>query len=137
MPPAEKGFTLLEVMIALFIFSIGILAVASMQIVGAKAVSSARQNFGNSISAVTFLEQVIGLDYHDPRLEDHDEGYQPDKPDHGPEPIGTSPSTIEWEVHADFPVPNSKRITITIRRMDPGGIERLTRYDYIKCLDFI
>jgi type IV pilus assembly protein PilV len=132
-----KGFTLLEVMIALFVFSIGILAVASMQIVGANTVSSAKQNLGSSMSAVTFLEQLIGLDYHDPRLDDLDGGYYPDKPDHGPAAIESARSTIEWEVHADFPVPNSKRITIMIRRIDPGGVERRIRYDYIKCMDFI
>lgn len=133
----QKGFTLLEVVIGLFVFSIGIMAVASMQVIGRNALVVATQNLNNSITAVAFLEQLIGLDYHDHQLADIDDGFNPGNPDHGPEAIEHSRSTIEWEVDDDYPVPHSKRIAVTIRRIDPGGIERSIRYDYIKGLDFI
>jgi type IV pilus assembly protein PilV len=48
----HRGFTLLEVLIAVSIFSIGLLAVASMQI---SAISGNR--LGNELSLATFLAQ--------------------------------------------------------------------------------
>jgi len=48
----EKGFTLLEILIAISIFSIGVLAVASMQL------SAIRGNrLGNEVTQATFLAQ--------------------------------------------------------------------------------
>ena len=48
----EKGFTLLEILIAISIFAIGVLAVASMQI------SAIRGNrLGNEVTQATFLAQ--------------------------------------------------------------------------------
>lgn len=48
----EKGFTLIEILIAISIFAIGVLAVASMQI------SAIRGNrLGNEVTQATFLAQ--------------------------------------------------------------------------------
>lgn len=133
----ERGFTLLEVVVALFIFSIGIMAISSLQITSRRLLSSTTQNLNNSNSVTALLEHVIGLDYHDPRLKDMDDGFMPDTPDYGPEPIANSRSTIELEVDDDFPVQHSKRILVTIRHIDRGGGERTMLYHYIKCREYI
>lgn len=66
----EKGFTLLEIIVAISILTFGILAVASMQ------VSSMRGNsFAGSVTEATALagdrlERLIALSYDDPLLND-------------------------------------------------------------------
>ena len=60
---SPNAFSLLEIIVALFLFNIGIMAVASMQILARNQLSSATQSLDNSFSAVAFLEQLIGLDY--------------------------------------------------------------------------
>ena len=49
----KRGFTLLEVLIAVSIFSVGLLAVASMQI---SAIGGNR--LGNELSTATFLAPI-------------------------------------------------------------------------------
>jgi type IV pilus assembly protein PilV len=68
----QQGFTLIEILIAITIFSIGILAVATMQVSSIKGNSSA-----NGLSeAVTLaqdkMEELMSLDYGDNDLLDVD-----------------------------------------------------------------
>jgi prepilin-type N-terminal cleavage/methylation domain-containing protein len=130
----NNGFTLIELMIGLFIFSVGILAVTSMQLLSRKQLTVVTRNLGDSVNAASFLERFAGMDYADAMLMDKNGGYKPDEPDYGPFPIGISTSTIQWEVADNIPVEGIKRITVMVRREDSGGIKRVIQYDYVKSL---
>ena len=66
----QSGFTLLEVLIALLIFSVGILGVKSMQLTSIKGNSKANRITAASNVAVDQLETFLALDYSDPALDD-------------------------------------------------------------------
>ena len=68
----QSGFTLLEVLIALLIFSVGILGVKTMQLTSIKGNSKANRITAASNVAVDHLETFLTLDYSDPKLADTD-----------------------------------------------------------------
>ncbi len=68
----QSGFTLLEVLIALLIFSVGILGVKSMQLTSIKGNSKASRITAASNVAVDHLETFLALDYSDAVLADTD-----------------------------------------------------------------
>lgn len=59
----DRGFTLLEAMIAILIFSIGILATVSMQTSSLNANMLARQNTEAASNAASVIENLRPLDY--------------------------------------------------------------------------
>ncbi len=126
------GLTLLETLIALLILSVGILGVASMQVGSIRNNAKARRATCDSVAASESLETILALPYDDPLLRDVDGGYKPSSPDHGPFKIAITLSTIEWEVDDHFPVPNTKRVSITVRMTGKSGMSRVFKYDYIK-----
>jgi prepilin-type N-terminal cleavage/methylation domain-containing protein len=98
---SHHGFTLIEVLIAMAIFSIGILAVGAMQ------VSSTNSNVGARIQTEEYtwvvdqIERLTGLDYDDPDL------------DAGGHSIDRAPYTVSWTVADNQPVNGAKRIAVT------------------------
>ena len=89
----SKGFTLIEVLVAMAIFSIGILAVASMQLAGTKGSSSARFSTEAAVLAQSRMESLMALEYDPPPavpVPDFTQGL------HGPFP--NSKYTVEWFV---------------------------------------
>jgi type IV pilus assembly protein PilV len=114
----DQGFTLLEVIVAISIFSVGLLGVAAMQ------TSAIRGNFsaGRLTEANTFamdkLEELMGLPYTDPWLEA--DGNFP-----GVDAAGNTHQqnadgfTVRWNITdgtaaSDTPVPGNKLIQITV-----------------------
>ena len=129
----SSGMTLLEVMIAMLLLCVGIMAVAAMLDVSKAANIKAQSGVEDAIAAASMLERILALPYDDPRLEDHDDGFNPQDPDHGPFDVGARrPSTIEWEVDSEFPTPNTKRILITVRPKVQKGTLSGYFYDYVK-----
>ncbi len=126
----------MEVMIALTIFTVGILGVAGMQMVSLAAAGKAQGGLYDSAAVAATLEELLRCDYDDARLTDPDDAYDFSSPDHGPFQIGASRSTIEWEVDDDFPAPGSKRITIHIRHMDQSMPGAIWAYAYVKARDY-
>ncbi len=61
----EKGFTLIEVVIALGVLAIGIIAMFSMQTMGIKGNSSANRITETTIWAADKVEEIVALDYDD------------------------------------------------------------------------
>lgn len=131
------GMTLLETLIALMIFSIGILGVGTMLMKGIVNNTKARRVSFESLTIAERLETVLSLPYNDPLLVDQDNGFEPTKPDYGPETIPTIQSTIEWEIDDNFPALNTKRISITLRFVDHAGLETHYTYEYIKSKDLM
>lgn len=68
----NKGFSLLEILIALVILAIGILAVTGMQITSIRGTSFSNRLSQASVIAQEGLESLKGLPTNDPRLNTKD-----------------------------------------------------------------
>ena len=116
----EAGFTLLEVIAAVSILTVGLLAVASMQAAAIQGNDKAYRVTEGATWAQNRIEALMGLPYDDPLL---DNGT--DKAD----PISPAPNgySITYNVE-DGPVTNTKLITVFATRQDRGAtkIRRLT-----------
>ena len=133
----KKGFTLLETLIALSIFSLGIMGVAGLQVISMFNDDMAHKTTCLSVAAAESLEYIMAIPYDDTLLKDLDGGYFPSNPDHGPYQIDVPQSTIEWEVDDEFPTPNTKRIRITVRLTGHNGRSQSIAYDYIRSRGFL
>ena len=72
----ERGFTLIEVLIAMAIFSIGILAVGSMQLRSTSGNTNARIGTEASVWAQDRVETLMLLPYTDPALDKNNNPHQ-------------------------------------------------------------
>jgi type IV pilus modification protein PilV len=99
----NEGFTLIEVLMAVSILSIGLLAVASLQISAIKVNSSASDITKRSTWAQDKLEELVALPYSHSKL-----AITP----HSPETTSDG-HTVEWSVVAG-PVSDTKQITVTV-----------------------
>jgi prepilin-type N-terminal cleavage/methylation domain-containing protein len=140
----QKGFTLLEIMLAVTIFSVGMLAVASMQ------VTAIRGNYfsGATTDATTLaadrLEKMMNMDYLDPDLNDTDgdgtgedtapvDGVDDDGGNFGLDDTDAAADrsqtdasgtyTTCWNVAENVPVNNTKTVNVIITWSD-GGSQR-------------
>ena len=108
-PTAEKvlklkgsqGFTLIEVLIAMAIFSVGILAVGAMQINSVNTNTGARIHTEESTWVVDQIERLTALDYDNADLTA------------GVHTVVQGPYTVQWTVTDDSPVAGAKRIAVT------------------------
>ena len=80
---SNQGFTLLEVLIAMAIFAIGILAVGAMQINSINGNASARRATEAATWAADRVERLIALPYNDPDLNVADAAAPHQAPDEG------------------------------------------------------
>jgi prepilin-type N-terminal cleavage/methylation domain-containing protein len=132
-----KGLTLIENMIAMFIFSVALLAIASLQVRSMKINANVQQSLSHSVALADTMEEILALPFDDTLLRDPDDGYAPDNPDHGPFKLTTIGATIEWEVDDQFPVADAKRVSITVRYKGDSGSQKTITYDYIKIKGFV
>jgi len=96
----QRGFTLIEVLIAMAIFSLGMLAVGTLQITSTNSNASARIHTEEYTWVVDRIEQLTGLDY------DHGDL------DPGDHTVDRDPYTVSWTVVDDTPVDGAKLITV-------------------------
>ena len=128
---ADHGFTVIEVLMAISIFAIGILGVAAMQIASVKGNASARGVTDIATWAADRVEKLMVLPYDDNGLLpgvysigagnltmttdgiDNDfDGLFDEGGETGPVPIG-------WTIIQDSPVDNTKTLTITVQHNGP------------------
>ena len=128
----NNGFSLVEVMMAVFVLGVGVIAIASMQTTSVSSADNARQTVADSVAAGMQLEQMLILAYNDRLLSDTDGDDLLNQPDHGPYALSGSRGTIEWEVDDDFLSNQAKRITVTVNRPGKGGFIHQARYQIIK-----
>jgi len=127
----DQGFSLIEVLIAITIFSIGLLAVASMQSTSIDSSSSAMTQTEVAAWAADRVEALMALPYHDSAL---DAGTYGSAVSQGNDGIdndwdGTideagetgSLNTITWTIQEDTPINNTKTITVTVTSTREGG----------------
>jgi prepilin-type N-terminal cleavage/methylation domain-containing protein len=108
---AERGASLIELMIALVVLSLGILAVAQLFPAGARSQVRDRMMTSGSYYAQEKLEELNRLAWSDPALTT------------GRHPAGTATEALgatgKWRRHydvADLPAPldNLKKVTVTV-----------------------
>jgi type IV pilus assembly protein PilV len=125
----DQGFTLIEVLIAITIFAVGLLAIAAMQASAIRVNSTAGQITTRMTWAQDKLEELMALPYSDPWIEDLGD------PPSGTDTAGnahqeTTPDgiyTISWTVTDDTPISSTKLITVTVT-----GRGKVTQVSYVK-----
>lgn len=117
---SSAGFTLLEVMVAICIFSIGLLAVGSMQVSGTQGTASARRHTAAVVWASDQIEKIISLPY------DH-----ADLADGSHAGVTKDLYNISWDVSEDELIDNTKAIVVTVSWND-FGISKNFSFTYYK-----
>ena len=139
----NQGCTLIELLIAMAIFAIGILAVGSMQITAVNTNARAR----NSMTVVTMAkdraEELTALAYDHADLVGSADPGTPHTPAAGADGIDndedgqideageTGQVSIRWNVIDDQPLPGTKSIRVTVVRT-VGTNQRRATLDLIK-----
>lgn len=103
----ENGFTMIEVLIAIAIFAIGMLAIGSMQLSATHGTTTARSNTELTAFASDWMERISRMPYND--LED--DSFTEDR------------FTASWEVMEDHMCPETKTVTLTATE-NRGSAER-------------
>lgn len=144
--PGSEGFTLIEVIVALVVLTIGILAVNAMQTVSVRGNASANRLTTAATWATDRAEVLFNLEYDDALLLDGDgDGTDEDANNDGIDDNGgnfglddtlatadgsyVSPDgeyTIYWNVAKDVPMDHLKTIRVIVTRTDLGTAKTLT-----------
>ena len=102
----QDGFTLIEVLIALTIFSVGLLAIAALQTSAIRMNSTGNRLTELSTVGIDKFENLMSLPYTNAQLA---VGTQTD-------PVTPDGYTVSWTVVQDALVANTRRITLTVTR---------------------
>jgi Tfp pilus assembly protein PilV len=122
----ERGFMLVELMIALLVLTIGILGMMSMQVKGIQTNSSARRITQSAVIGADHFEKLMGLPYD--TAESEDDLLAPDSNHTRVD----GRYTIEWTVSSiNTPIRNVKTINVTVSTQEAGQ-ERSITYVYYK-----
>jgi prepilin-type N-terminal cleavage/methylation domain-containing protein len=135
---SEKGFTLLEVMIAGAILTVGLIALTYMQSSSAKHNAGARRMTSAAMSAESRIENIVCADYGS--LDDADGDGASGLMDHnatsadqtGVVTISNMDYDLFWNVAEDFPVENTKSIVVTVHWQGAEGGEPDAVFEYVR-----
>ena len=133
----QRGFTLLEVIVAISILTIGILAIASMQASAIRGNGFASGVTESGTWCGDQLEQLLGLDWDDPLLQDADGdgagGLDDIDFDNNPATQGDADFwaargsyNIYWNAADSEVTSNTKTITVIVTWSDHGVLKRVT-----------
>ena len=105
----NRGYTFIEVLIALVIFAVGFLSLASVQIKSITQNAGAKMYTEATAIAVESLERLISLPF------DHSDLDQ----DNNPHRMTANGYTIEWNVQDNVPVASTKTIIVNVTSANP------------------
>ncbi len=133
LPKKEKGFTLLEVIIAISIFTIGLLAIAMLQGSAVRGTNSARTFTIAATLAGDRMEKLLALEKDSPQLEDTDNDGTSGLSDIGNDAdhaltnqvISGKSFDIFWNTAPDTPKTGNKTISLIISWSDQGRGKQL------------
>lgn len=116
----NDGFTILEVVMAVSIFAIGILGVAALQTAAIKTISSSNYMTTGTTNAQDKVEELMELSFSDADLSigDHTEQNPP------------SGYTITWNVAAN--TATSKSVTVRSAWQNVNGMSVTSQLNFIK-----
>jgi len=120
----DAGFTLIEVVIAISILAVGLLGVAAMQTSAIQVNSAAGQMTTRMNWAQDKMEELKALAFSDPWLEAAGTPPGVDSAGNSHEQTTSDGYTVRWDIADNTPVPNTKRIVVTIT--GKGKTSRLT-----------
>jgi type IV pilus assembly protein PilV len=103
----RKGFALIEVLMAMVIFTVGILALTGLQITTISGNAEARMQTEATAIGARVVEQLRSLPF------DHDY-LVPKVYPHSLPASGSRPYTVDWTVRADTPVNGTKTVRVTV-----------------------
>lgn len=118
----ERGFTLLEVVIAMSILSIGLLAIASMQLTAVGGNTFAKEMSESVCLAQDKMDELMVINYSHESLDSGSHGESPFQSDYD----------ITWEVVDNNPVNNAKLITVSVTWVDDKGATKTSQLSSIK-----
>lgn len=101
------GFTLVEVLVAMIVFSVGVLALATLVPLGSKKLVNAGEQGRASQIAAAVAERLLTTPYDQPDL---DPGSHADAANPYP-----GSYHVTWTVEADRPIARCKRVTVVAR----------------------
>ena len=152
----EQGFTLIEILIAITVFAIGILAVGKMQITAIQGNSRANCLTTAATIAQSKIEELISLNYNDPLLADgdgdgtnkdgigiNDDGIDDSGNDFGLNDTGNADGSeqyqavgnlqynIFWNIAPDEPTTDTKIVRVIVT-WSHGGLTRNVSFDAVK-----
>ncbi|NNF98468.1 MAG: prepilin-type N-terminal cleavage/methylation domain-containing protein [Desulfobacteraceae bacterium] len=142
----ELGFSLIEIMIALAVLSIGILGVASMQLSASRGnTSAAKLTFLYTIAADR-VEKLMGLPYDAPLLSgtnphtlaanadmiDNDMDGEIDEGDEVGAP-NSAQIHLEWDALEDQDLEDTKTILVRVTQ-GTGGKRKTAELTYYRCM---
>jgi len=136
----HQGFTLVEVLIAMFILAVALLSLVTMQVAGIKGNSKASQISTAAEWGSSQIEAILGRAYDDVLLTDAMIGANAGVAGLNNATVATadhfitSPDgiyTIYWNVADDQPIPNLKTIRVIVNGVDQGQTKSVTM-NYIK-----
>jgi len=103
----QEGFTLIEVLIAMAIFAVGILALAGLQVTYIGGNASAQMQTEATALGAQVIEHLKSLPFDAAEL---DPAANPHQPPAG----GSGPYDVSWTVADNTPVNNAKTIDVTV-----------------------
>ena len=119
----ETGFTLIEVLVAMTILSVGLLAIATMQISAIQTTGGAKSISKGVMWAEDRMEMLSSLAYTEALIADTGTDIDDPSPPSG--------FDISWTVDDENPQPNCKLITITVR-WNERGMNKVTTLTGVK-----
>ena len=116
----QKGFSLIEVIVSITIFTAGLLAVATMQLTSMSGNLSARTAVESVAIGQDIAETFQGLNFDHPDLTVGDHG-----------PVSQGFYSYSWNVAEDSIMPGTKTIALTVQ-YNQGAASKRTRITLLK-----
>jgi type IV pilus assembly protein PilV len=105
---SEDGFTLIEVLVAIAIFAIGLLGISSMQIRATHGTTTAGSNTELTAFAADQMERLTRLPFNDPDLAETGPSVPPHQDN-----LNDPRFSASWEVADDVIFTGTKTVTLT------------------------